>query len=266
MPCTRCLALSQRLPIALMHVEVPPQATAPRLKRLCARWPQWLLVETAPLQLRGNCSRPMSRHLCTIVMAPFCWNQCTDGHAAAVSARPSRGGHSSEMNGGTLQAQLNINQGLIQGIVADRAASQLPRAAAIDDDPAAWAAMMDVECPALLTQCPHTDLNPFPNGFIVTMAFGRYLKVQPVALESYYTKNFLLEMTECVTNDDSCGDAVPAELQVRCGCGCSPLLALSMATWGWTSPAGFLCTWYTASLWIYGVIEFALRRGGVASS
>lgn len=214
-------------------------------------------VATAPDPCPGT-SAPLSWHH-SVGTSALTATLPQSAHAQAAVATPLK-------RTAALQAQLNINQGLIQGIVADRAASQLPRAAAIDDDPAAWAAMMDVECPALLTQCPHTDLNPFPNGVNVTMAFGRYLKVQPVALESYYTKNFLLEMTECVTNDDSCGDAVPAELQVRCGCGCSPLLALSMATWGWTSPAGFLCTWYTASLWIYGVIEFALRRGGVASS
>eukprot|EP00892_Ulva_mutabilis_P009410 jgi/Ulvmu1/6841/UM031_0046.1 len=116
----------------------------------------------------------------------------------------------------TLLAQLNMDQGIIQRVVAQRAPSVLPASAAATGDVAAWEAAMASECSGVLPQCPATALNPFSNGVNVTMAYGAYLEVEPQALQSYYTNNFLRSMTDCVTNEAACNAAVPAETQVAC--------------------------------------------------
>lgn len=120
-----------------------------------------------------------------------------------------------------MQAQLNIDQGIIQRVVAQRAPSVLPRAAAISGNASAWGAAIDTDCRGVLPSCPASDLNPFPNGVNVTMAYGQYIDVEPEALQSYYSNTFLLAMTTCVEDEASCAKAVPAGTQVRRARPCS---------------------------------------------
>jgi len=109
---------------------------------------------------------------------------------------------------------------IIQRTVEDRAAGPLPSAAAASGaDGPTWAAAMATDCLSTLPACPATALNPFPRGVNVTMEYGRYITVEPEALSSYYTNNFLQEMVDCTADESACYSTMPPEQQVCC---CSP--------------------------------------------
>lgn len=163
------------------------------------------------------------------------------------------------------QAQLNIDMRIIQSTVADRAAGVLPSAAALRGaDGHAWAAAMATDCLSSLPACPATDLNPFPRGVNVTMSYGRYIAVEPEALSSYYTNNFLQDMVDCTEDDSNCDSSTPPEEQVRRH---SPRCA-SRALAERPCTCGVLCTAHSVQLQAtrWGLIRpevhaVCLRRG-----
>lgn len=122
-----------------------------------------------------------------------------------IAAQPSVSG---------VQAQLNIDGEVMRRTVAERAPDVLPRAAAARSAGEAWDAAMVADCLSTLPTCPDTALNPFPRGVNVTMEYGRYIYVEPEALASYYTNNFLKEMVECAADEDDCRDDTPPQVQV----------------------------------------------------
>jgi hypothetical protein len=110
-----------------------------------------------------------------------------------------------------LQTKLAINNQRVWAVTQQRSKPLFENVTGPTDD-----AGFATACEPILSDCLHSDLNPFSRGVNTTLSYGSYLTVEPTALQSYYSETFLSRLKRCVLQPLTCADSqTPPSLQVR---------------------------------------------------